>query len=404
MNPKQTLADVISETLATMIANGLSSRSVNEFQKICNIFQRFCSERKIEDYTEEMGRQYLEYICVPTPLYPISSIKRHRVSIDRLNCTLNGVPWKPRRKSSAIRKECCYDELLNDYTVHLIRSGKMPRYVKANNLSVYRFLSFVEQNECFSLENLSVELIHESFKAATNKTKFRDFIRKFLKYLYTRKLIRMDLSLAVPSTVRKQGVTPVYTIDEVERLLSSINRETEAGKRDYAMTLIAARLGLRVSDIAGLRFDNLHEGKASIEIIQAKTKQPLTLPLLKDVRDAIFDYANHCRQNNQLKHIFLQIGGYEPLSPQGVSKAIAEKFKHSGIDSKNRRRGAHALRASLATALLSEGNNYATIQKTLGHKDIQTVNSYAKTDVFQLCGCALKVPVASGNFLSAIGG
>ena len=404
MSRSSKLTDVIEATLDTMAKKGLSSNTIDDFKQICNHFRKKCNERGIEDYTEEIGRQYVEKICTQMPPYCKSTIKRHKVIIDRMNCALNGVEWKPRKKPSGKRKQNCYDEILAEYTSYLRKAGKTPRNIYAHNLNVYKFLSFLEQSKCHTLDNMSATLIHEAFMAATNKTKFRYFIGMFVKYLYTREIIKNDLRSALPSTPRRYGVPSVYTPVEVEKILSSINRETEAGKRNYAMTLIAARLGLRVSDIAGLTFRNLYEDKGTIEIVQIKTQQPLTLPFIEEVREAIFDYTNHFRSNIIDGHIFLHIGGYEILSPQGVSNAITKVFKKSGIEHGNRKRGAHSLRSSLATALLSEGNNYATIQKALGHRDIQTVSSYAKADIENLRDCALNVPTASGKFLTAIGG
>jgi site-specific recombinase XerD len=204
----------------------------------------------------------------------------------------------------------------------------------------------------------------------------------------------------MPSIVRHHCVPSVYSPEEVEQLLASIDRETAIGKRNYAIILIAARLGLRTSDIVNLKFENIK--KERIEIIQFKTKQPLTTVFTDEIKDAISDYVDNGRPQVSEPHIFLHKGGYGAISTGAVRRITQRAFAKSGIICGNRKTGLHSLRASLATALLSEGNDYPTIQKVLGQEHIQSTRFYAKADIEQLRAHAISVPPPTGNFAALL--
>lgn len=124
----------------------------------------------------------------------------------------------------------------------------------------------------------------------------------------------------------------------------------------------------------------------------------MILPLLDDVKTAIYDYIDNARPRSSDEHIFLNLRGYGAISPQTITSTVQRAFEESGINRSNRKHGSHALRSSLASALLAEGNDYPTIQKVLGHRDIQSTRSYAKADIEKLRANALPVPPPTGNY------
>lgn len=202
----------------------------------------------------------------------------------------------------------------------------------------------------------------------------------------------------MPSVVRHQTVPSVYSVSEVEQLLESVDCSTRIGKRDYAIVLIAARLGLRASDIAGMTFDCLCEATSTIRIIQAKTKKLLILPLLDEVKSTLIDYINEVRPISQDTHIFLNMDGLKAISPTNVGQVVERGLHQSGIDCGKRRVGSHSLRASLATALLGEGVDYSIIQRVLWQSEIQSTKSYAKANIEQLRVNSLPVPSPTGIY------
>ena len=189
----------------------------------------------------------------------------------------------------------------------------------------------------------------------------------------------------------------VYSRDEVSRLLSSVDRSTSMGKRDYAILLLAAKLGLRSSDIVNLKLRDIDYDKKTIDIIQVKTGKPLTLVLNADIEEALDEYIKHGRPQSENEHVFLGTQApYSQLSA-GAGYAIAQRsFDRANIPAAGRRRGAHALRMSYATSLVAKGVPYAVVTKALGHDDPESAKHYVRVDTRRLRLCALNVPKPSG--------
>jgi integrase len=208
----------------------------------------------------------------------------------------------------------------------------------------------------------------------------------------------------MPSVKRRVCVPAVYTPIEVEQLLAATERSTEIDKRNYAIILIATRLGLRASDIAGMTFSCLNYSNTTIRVVQTKGKNKgkstVELPMLDDIKDALGDYIDNGRRQSQDEHIFINKRGYRQgmISPPTITQIVRCALNRAGIDCNNRKCGPYSLRSSLATALLSEGNDYRTIQKASGHKDIVTSKYYARADIDQLRPCALSVPAPAMKF------
>jgi integrase len=114
-------------------------------------------------------------------------------------------------------------------------------------------------------------------------------LRRALRYLYGQGIITTDLNTVVPKLryCKKAKIPSAYSKDEIERMVNSIDRGNPRGKRDYALILLAARLGLRASDIANLTFSSFKWDRNLIEVAQQKTGEPVTLPLLNDVGEPL---------------------------------------------------------------------------------------------------------------------
>jgi site-specific recombinase XerD len=140
--------------------------------------------------------------------------------------------------------------------------------------------------------------------------------------------------------------------------------------------------------------------------VQSKTDEPISLPLLPEVREALTDYIENARPDHDCSQIFLKIPQPHtgPLSPVAFASIVRRLFNRAPFDNKGRRWGPHALRSSLATALLDEGNDYPTIQKALGHRSQNEAKSYVKVDVEHLRPFALAVPEPTTAFHDLLDG
>lgn len=190
-------------------------------------------------------------------------------------------------------------------------------------------------------------------------------------------------------------VPSVYSAEEIGRILSCVQRDSDIGKRDHAILLLAARLGMRAGDIRRLRIDQIHWNQDRIEYVQQKTQNPLVLPLLKDVKLALLDYLKNGRPKSDLPQVFLTTkapytNGSEVDSYYRVLKKYAQR---AGVEEKmGRKRGLHALRHSLASNLLTQNTPMPVITGILGHTGPDTTRKYLKIDLNHLRCIALEVP------------
>lgn len=229
-------------------------------------------------------------------------------------------------------------------------------------------------------------------------------IRVFFRYLCAngllpdnRECLWMDV-YKIKGSFRKK-LPSVYTEDEVNAVLAAIDRTHPQGKRDYAMTLLAARYGLRISDIIGLRFCNLEWENNRICLVQQKTGKKVTLPLSEEVGSAIIDYVQHGRPDIKTPFVFIKAHApYGPLKASGLGANLSDWMRAAGINSTGRKHGPHALRHSLATNLLGVNQPIPVISEILGHSTADSTTVYTRVSVDMLRHCALDVPFVSSSF------
>jgi integrase len=192
-------------------------------------------------------------------------------------------------------------------------------------------------------------------------------------------------------------IPSVYTEDEILRLLKAVDCANPIGKRDYAILLLAVKLGIRRGDLRNLKLENLKWETNRIELIQEKTGQVLNLPILEEIGAALIDYLKNGRPKVLSEYIFLKhVPTYEKLSPVGLNNIVNKYFRQAGIIiPKGKKHGLHALRHSLASHLLENQTPIVVISEILGHLNSHTTSVYLKIDLDQLRTCALEAPHAA---------
>ena len=227
----------------------------------------------------------------------------------------------------------------------------------------------------------------------------------FLHYLYENGYTREDLSLALKAykMPKAEKVISYYTPEEIQQVEQSIDRSTNTGKRDYAIILLASRLGLRSGDICHLTFSDIDWDECKIRIRQQKTGRLITLPLLEDVGEAIIDYVTHARPKTEIKHVFVtKLHPYKPLN--SVATMVNERISKSGICTIGKHHGAHSLRHSLATAMMSQKNDLPVISSALGHVMSKSTMFYLGVNIDNLLECSHDVPGVNDSFYTQKGG
>lgn len=218
-------------------------------------------------------------------------------------------------------------------------------------------------------------------------------LRSFLHYLRYRGEISHDLAEAVP-TVPNWSMTSIPRAippDLVRQLLGSINRRTAMGRRDYAILLLLARLGLRASEVAGLELRDI-DWNAGLVSIRRKGGRRSVLPLPAEVGTAIAAYLRRGRPQDNCRSIFLRcrapIRGL--INPVAITSVVRNNLARAGIVAPTK--GAHQFRHGLATDMLRHGASLMEIGEILGHRSPETTRIYTKVDMDALRPLALPWP------------
>ncbi len=218
-------------------------------------------------------------------------------------------------------------------------------------------------------------------------------LRSFLRYVCYRGEGMPDLVAAVP-TVANWSMTSLpqaISADQVDRVLASIDRSTAKGRRDYAILLLFARLGLRLSEVVFLELDDIDWASGTLHL---RTKGGIrnTFPLSHEVGAAIADYLCHGRPRCSSRRVFLRvrppIGGFRSIT--GIGSVIRHVIERAGVDTPTR--GAHQFRHGLATGMLLHGASLTEIGDILGHRHPDTTRIYTRVDLEALRTLALPWP------------
>jgi integrase/recombinase XerD len=218
-------------------------------------------------------------------------------------------------------------------------------------------------------------------------------LRSFLRFVRYRGDVDADLAACVPSVASwsLSTVPKDLPAKQVELALASCNRQTALGRRDFAILLLLARLGLRAGEVAALTLQDLNWQAGSITV-REKAGRYSQLPLPMAVGEAIVDYLRNGRPSSSSKHVFLR--GRAPASGfkghEAISAVVKYALKRTGIDSP--RKGAHQFRHGFACKMLRQGASLAEIGEILRHRNPQTTAIYAKVDLVSLATLALPWP------------
>src|SRR6201987_528735 len=218
-------------------------------------------------------------------------------------------------------------------------------------------------------------------------------LRSFFRFVRLQGVIESDLAALVPSVPswEMSGPPKHLRFEAVQRVLSACDRSTVRGKRDYAILLLLARLGLRAGEIVSLQLDDINWANGELVVRSKKGDGWAQLPLSTDVGRALEQYLI-IRPPSPYRNVFVR--GYAPYTPfvasGPVSVLVRKAIERAGV--KSARTGAHIFRHSLATEMLRRGASLAEIGRVLRHRDPDSTAIYARVDLEALRELALPWP------------
>ena len=218
-------------------------------------------------------------------------------------------------------------------------------------------------------------------------------LRSFLRFLHQRGEIDTNLAAAVP-TVSRRRLTEIPKFlkpEEAECILRGCDRNTAMGKRDYAVLLLLARLGLRGGEIVHITLDDIDWETGEI-LVKGKSSREERLPLPHDVGEALAQYLCHGRPRCSSRRVFLRMTAPRQgfSSSSAVCVIVRRALSQAGINPGFK--GAHLFRHTLATAMLRGGASLSEIGEILRHQHPGSTEIYAKVDLSALRSIAQSWP------------
>ena len=241
--------------------------------------------------------------------------------------------------------------------------------------------------------DVTAAVLRESERVSVSATQnFVNRLRAFLRFCFIEGLIGADLSQAA-LLIRGRSSSPLprgISRADARALLDSCDRRQALGRRDYAIIITLLRLGLRRSEVAGLRLDDI-DWRAGELIVRGKGAREDRLPLPADVGQAIATYLRRGRPQSSRREVFLRSKApYEPIASGTVASTVRRACRRAGIAEF----GSHRLRHTAACDMVQANVPLLRIGQVLRHRSLQSTARYARVDVERLRSLAAPWPTA----------
>jgi len=267
-----------------------------------------------------------------------------------------------------------------------------------------RFLDYRFSGADIDLGATSAGDVIAFLQMLTSKKKpFRDktpatHLRNFFRYLFKCSLTSSNLALCIPSVAKRYDARLPRHIapDQVEAVLAAVRANPKHGRRDFAMVLLLARLGLRAAEVIAIQLDDI-DWRAGELLVRGKGQRHDRLPIPPDVGEALTAYIRHDRVSTLRALFVTQRAPHAPFKDgQMVNAILKEAFATAGVTPPNPYVGSHVLRHSLATNMVRKGASLAEVGDMLRHRSRASTMIYAKLDIDGLRSIAQPWPVAGG--------
>ena len=306
------------------------------------------------------------------------------------------IPLAPSAPESSNR----FAQIELRYERFLVSERGLSRATVENYLPIiHTFLGERFAARTVALEMLTVRDVHQfivrqSRRLSRSRAKLLvTALRSFLRHLHQRADIPVDLAGALLPVVswRLSGVPKSLAPEQVEAIVDSCDPRTAAGRRDRAIVLLLARLGLRAGEVAAMTLDDL-DWDTGVVTVSGKGQRRHPLPLSREVGEALVAYLRDARPRCSTRRVFVRIhaphAGF--AGPVAITNVVHRALARAGIDPPFK--GSHLLRHSLATAMLRNGASLEEIGQILRHVTPETTQIYAKTDLAALRALAPSWP------------
>jgi site-specific recombinase XerD len=412
---KQTIDELTEDFHCYLRSIRRSEPTIRKYLAAWEKLKAYMVARRLKIYTAKIGKAFLVSELGKYKFESLPINKKHFVSkiealddFQKTGRVLLGMRRKPPKALNGVIGESMKNFIDYKTTIYSLSKATITNY----EIYLHAFNCFLNERRIKSVHRItSSEILQFIGGLNPEKPAARHvalcIIRNYVQYLFERGLVSTDYSKKIPSDNYKQQpkLPSTFEKEEINRFIISIDRGNPKGKRDYAMFLLALKLGLRSSDIANLKFENIFWRTNEFIFEQQKTSKSITLPILPEVGNAIIDYLKYGRPLSNENYCFLQIvSPHGKISPHDIANSVQLYLKRANIDLRNRKHGPHTLRHSFASGLLDQATPLPVISEALGHSNTMSTMFYLRIDSSSLKKCALEVSPTPFSFYRQKGG
>lgn len=404
---KLSLDELVYSALSQLQVLQYNPRSIRRYQTVWRRLVTFAEEHGYKGkLREQLIVDFLAHhkINYQLPVQSYTGWKKHAEFGLKLLWHFARFGYFERGKHTAARLTIppTMQKSLHDYkkyceTERQLSPGTFNEYVRQATL----FLNFLGKRDVNHFNEIRAEDLSDfvySLSRYRQKTVALvvSCVRLYLKFLFYTRRLNHDMSGSLPGVYFPQRATipSAWDKDMLNQLLEQVDRHSPRGKRDYAILLLACRLGLRVGDIRILTLDDIDWAGETVTFTQAKTGMPLRLPLTDEVGSALIDYIQSVRPKTVYREVFLRLKPpFKPFSTNSHLHHVVKYWRElAGIKfERPQREGLHSLRHSLATHLLEDDVPFSLIADILGHASTSSTMIYAKASIESLRQVALSI-------------
>lgn len=398
------VSELINELDAYMVSLGYSPNTLRHLRQAWNALKNLALKEGATHFSKELGFRLLKehYHIDPygSKYKSFKSVTRRAVML-LLEYQISGTIAK-RQPKGEYEIPADFNDAGNQFMKLLQESNLAPGTIYNYRMYIFRATTFFVKHGVPDFDSLNNDMINLYLKTFAGYSKAyiagcMRSISKFLKFSHDFGYTDKTFDFPKITVYKDRRVPEYYTADEVSKILSAIDRGNALGKRNYAMVLLGARYGLRISDIISLKLSELDFENNCISITQQKTGNPLVLDMLPDIGWALIDYLKNGRPDVECPNVFLKhTHPYDAFSRSNNMHYMLRQYATSvGIWKAGTEKSCrfHMLRYSLASDLIQQGVSLTTISGILGHSELNVTTLYAQLDVPQLKECALEVTI-----------
>lgn len=291
------------------------------------------------------------------------------------------------------------DSVIAAFQNHMLRERGLARATIVGHMRIARLLTADYPAELWatlSTEDIRTFIKRQSRHRSPGTAKnVCNGVRSFLRYLLASGQIAADLTPAIPCVrhYKLSAVPEHLRPGEVERVLRHCDRRTPDGRRDYAILVILARLGLRAGEVIALTLDDIDWQSGELFLRHTKSGGNATMPLPREVGQALVHYLKGGRPSSASRKVFLRhVAPHIGLAGPSIIGHIARTALRRASIAPRHRAAAHLFRHSLASQMLHKGASLRMIGELLRHQHPDTTRIYAKVDMASLRPLAMPWP------------